>query len=228
MRLFTGFTAHFVVHWKLQSAMLACSHFKGRHTGESIYQEYENTMESFNISSKVNHVITDHASNMLKAFRLPGYEEKDEEEDDEDDVDVNKIDDTTLACLPVQHHGCFAHALQLVIKDGFKHASQIVRVISKCSKLVSHVRKSTIATEILEGEKKLEIANATCWNSQLKMICSILAADPQKLDALEDAPKVTLYERNILKDLIEILTPFEEATDFSQVDHHPAAGYVLP
>ena len=44
---------------------------------------------------------------------------------------------------------------------------------------------------------ELEIANATCWNSQLKMIRSILAVDQQKLDSLQDAPKLTLYEKNI-------------------------------
>lgn len=60
------------------------------------------------------------------------------------------------------------------------------------------------------------------------MIRSILAADPGKLDELVDAPKLTAHERSILKDLLEILTPFEEATDFSQIEHHPSAGYVLP
>ena len=93
---------------------------------------------------------------------------------------------------------------------------------------MSHVRKSTVATEILEEEKKLQIANSTRWNSQLGMVKSILAIDPKKLDELQDAPKIMLYERNVLKDIIEILTPFEEATDFSQVQNHPSAGYVIP
>ncbi len=93
---------------------------------------------------------------------------------------------------------------------------------------MSFVRKSTIATEILEDENKLEIANATRWNSQLKMIRSILAVDQVKLDSILDAPKLTMYERNVLSDLVEIFTPFEEATDFSQVQNHPSVGYVLP
>ena len=36
------------------------------------------------------------------------------------------------------------------------------------------------------------------------------------------------YDQNILRDLMEILTPFEEVTDFVQVDCVPSAGYVLP
>ena len=99
MRSFIGITAHFVCNWKLQSAMLSCSRFKGRHTGESIFQEYENTMETFNISSKVKHVITDHASNMLKAFNLPGYEEE-EEEDTDDDMKI-LIPQVLMTTVPV-------------------------------------------------------------------------------------------------------------------------------
>ena len=48
------------------------------------------------------------------------------------------------------------------------------------------------------------------------MIQSILPADQEKLNSIEGNPaKLTPYERNILNDLVEVLTPFEEATDFS-------------
>ena len=232
MRSYCGITAHFIKNWEMFNVMLICNRFKGRHTGESIFQEYESTISTFEITSKVKHIITDHAANMLKAFNLPGFTQESEEEDDfGDDEDVNIDEHVTrevVNTLPAKHHGCFAHSLQLVIKDGFKNASQISRVISKCSKIVSHVRKSTIATEILDDQKKLEIANATRWNSQLKMIRSILAVDQEKLDSISDAPKLTTYERKNLADLIEILTPFEEATDFSQTENQPSAGYVIP
>ena len=96
--------------------MLSCSHFKGRHTGEGIFQEYESIMETFETSSKVKHVITDNTSNMLKAFYLPWYEKETcEEEDDKGDIDSTSVDGTIFEVLPVEHHSCFAHALQLVI-----------------------------------------------------------------------------------------------------------------
>ena len=120
--------------------------------------------------------------------------------------------------IPVEHHGCFTHVLQLVVKDGFKNASQIERIINKCSKIVAHVRRSTIhvAKETLDGKKTLKLANATRWNSQLKMIRSILAIPSVKLNSL-DALDLTTYERNVIKE-VEILTPFEKATDFAQTD----------
>ena len=110
--------------------------------------------------------------------------------------------------MPAEHHGCFANVLQLVVKDGFKRTPQIDKIIRKCSKIVSHVRKSTIAKDHLEGEKVLQIANATHWNSQLKMLRSIVAVPPDKLDSL-DTQKQTAYERNVIKEIIEVLAPLK-------------------
>jgi hypothetical protein len=139
-----------------------------------------------------------------------------------------EVDPAVGDLLPIEHHCCFAHTIQLVIKDGFKKSGHIGSTIGKCSKLVSFVRKSTIASEALEGEKVLQAANATRWNSQLKMIRSILSISPEKLDSLDCSIVLSAHERNILKDVMEILSPFEEATDAVQVDLHPSAGYVLP
>ena len=160
MKAFTGITGHYIFDWQLHKCVLACRRLKGRHTAENVYQEYEDTVFRFKVAEKVKHIITDNASNMKKGFRLPGYEvEKDEtdEDDDEDDDDSNESlldegrDVTNL--LPIQHHWCFAHTLQLIIKDGFKASGHIGSTISKCSRLVSFVRKSTIASEDLEGKK---------------------------------------------------------------------------
>ena len=81
MKSYTGITGHYISNWKLESVLLCCNRFKGRHTAENIYEEYENITLHFDISGKVDHVVTDTASNMIKAFKLPGYEEDHEEED---------------------------------------------------------------------------------------------------------------------------------------------------
>lgn len=58
---------------------------------------------------------------------------------------------------------------------------------------------------------------------QLQMICSVLSVPEHKLSLLDNALVITTHDRNILNDLIDILTPFKEATDFV-----PFAGYILP
>ncbi len=50
-----------------------------------------------------------------------------------------------------------------------------------------------------------------------------------KLSEIDKSPpKLTLHDRNLLQDIVEILTPFAEATDFVQVGCVPSVGYVLP
>ena len=148
--------------------------------------------------------------------------EDDEEEEDHEAVSVSSEE------LLFEHHACFAHTLQLVIKDGLKKAGQLNTVIKKCSKIVSFTRRSTVAADTLEGEKRLQADNVTRWNSQLKMIRSVLSIPASKLSEVEGIPTLTAHDRNLLQDILEILTPFEEATDFVQVECVPSAGYVLP
>ena len=73
MRGFLGITAHFITDWTLNSVMLACSRFRGHHTAENISEHVDDTVASFAISRKLDHITTDNASNMVKAFRLPGF-----------------------------------------------------------------------------------------------------------------------------------------------------------
>ena len=99
---------------------------------------------------------------MVKAFSLPGYinttyQESDgsESEDDNDNHSEQFFDyeEDVLELLPPTRSSCFAHTLQLVVKDGLNNAGVFTKVISKVSTIVSFVHKSTIAAEILEGEK---------------------------------------------------------------------------
>jgi len=91
MKSYFGLTAHYLTDWCLQSVMLAYSCFCGSHTCDAISEEYEKVMASFQISIKVSFIISDSASNMIKAFLLPGFEEKyDDNLEDESDDDSGK------------------------------------------------------------------------------------------------------------------------------------------
>ena len=69
------------------------------------------------------------------------------------------------------------------------------------------------AAELLDGHQRLQAASVTRWNSQLSMVRSILRIPEDKLRSLDTQYQLTLYDRNILKDMIDILTPFESATN---------------
>ena len=230
MRSYLGITAHYIVDWCLNSAMLSCSRFKGSHTGEAIFEHFQSTIASFKVSNKIAVIITDNASNMIKAFSLPGF--PDESDDDDDDTDDSlEISDPLIDIyddLHNEHIPCYAHTLQLVIKDGFKQAGNISKVLGKASAIVSHVQKSVCASDILESENRLQNCNATRWNSQLIMIRSILKIPQEKLESLDTRHRLTEYDRKILEDLVEILTPFETATNHIQGDNVITGSMVVP
>ena len=112
---------------------------------------YEEVVAEFSIQERVKHIVTDSGANVKRAFvTLPGFADDDEEIEGDNDVgdDGEKIafEHTELPTdeLSFEHHACFAHVIQLIVKDGFKKAGSINSVIKRCSRLVAHVRKSTM------------------------------------------------------------------------------------
>ena len=59
------------------------------------------------------------------------------------------------------------------------------------------------------------------------MIRSVLAIPPEKLDKL-DCTKLTLYKRKTLQEIVEMLTPFESATHFTQGENMVTSSLVVP
>jgi len=100
-------------------------------------------------------------------------------------------------------------------------------VLNKVSTIVKHVRKSVNASEILESDKHLQTANVTRWNSQLKMIWSVLRVPDEKLTSL-NTQTLTVHDRKVLEDLVEILTPFEMATHCVQGDNIVTSSMIVP
>ena len=138
---------------------------------------------------------------MIKAFSLPRFEESatsDASMDSDNDTDNESDDDTTtdgdtttdssviidedvLQCLP-EHQSCFAHTMQLVVKDGMKDiGSSLQKVIAKASNIGSHVKKSVHASEFLEDYKRVQASNVIRWNSEVR---SVLSIHGDKLDQL--------------------------------------------
>ena len=237
MKSYLGMTGHYISNqWTLESVMLACNRVTGGHTSDNIMLWYNEVVSEFDVRDKIKHVVTDSAANIKKAFlTLPGFEndtsDSDIEDEDDDDIEGEYSSKALLLQSDLEHHSCFAHILQLVVKDGIAKAGPISTVIKKCSKFVSFLRKSTIATDTLQDTIRIQGDNITRWNSQLQMIKSVLSISPDiflKLIEIDGAPKLNSHDKNLLQDIVEILEPFAEATDFVQVGCIPSAGYVLP
>lgn len=91
IRSYLGVTAHLIIDFTLIAVMLACHLFQGCHTGEEILVRFAEIERAFEVTGKVDSIITDSASNMLKAFRLLEVSES-TDSDDEDELEAVEID----------------------------------------------------------------------------------------------------------------------------------------
>ena len=212
MRLFIGFTAHFVdTDFDLKSRLFCCEHFAERHTTVNIANRYEDGVMRYQIDGKVRRIISDNASSMKKAFELSLTDMKALEQEaaemksDEDlhfsdkgnlpdpEVDLN----TLLALLP-KRVSCFAHRMQLCIahalenikgklpgesEDQLSKRLVIHSTITQVSKVTRTLRSSTTASEFLRKKNVYVLAkNQTRWNSSLKMLRSFAKAGKDVLN----------------------------------------------
>lgn len=53
IKSFFGMTGHFIIDFVMQSVVLSCQCFKGRHTAENIFKVYEDVLENYNIQDKI-------------------------------------------------------------------------------------------------------------------------------------------------------------------------------
>ncbi|CAF0744210.1 unnamed protein product [Adineta steineri] len=110
MRAFSGVTDYFLdFDCVLHALLLDFLQFKSPHTEENICNTTRKNLDNLKIKDKVQWIIADNASNMIKAFKF--Y--------------LNVNDDT----YDTQHDNsekrlpCFAHCLQLVIQDRVEDVS---------------------------------------------------------------------------------------------------------
>lgn len=104
------------------------------------------------------------------------------------------------------------------------------------SQIIGSVRHSVLDTEevVKTAHFRLIQKNETRWNSQLYSMQSFVRAldvDPTLQNRLNATTKkhrkLTSMELNILKELILLLQPFEEASDDYQADYE-STGTVIP
>ena len=178
MKSYMSYTAPFFI--------ANCKCFRGRHTSDSINEVFQELLAYYDIFDKVSDVVTDSAANMLRAFAnfgLSGFGNEINEDTcgghhcDRDtagepaDVDPAAEHPDYIYEFLKRHHSCFAQVNQLVVKNGLKGAPAVLsRVMGKTSKLVSADRSSTIASDVLGGQKHIQTAAETRWNSQLTML----------------------------------------------------------
>ena len=90
---------------------------------------------------------------MHLAFTIPGFETLHEDELGEAEYTAHMNADYSNLNV---HLKCFAHSINLVAREGIKNCREVVKLLSKTAAIVSFIRKSTVASELLDNEKRVQ------------------------------------------------------------------------
>jgi hypothetical protein len=148
-------------------------------------------------------------------------------------INLPYSDDVDSEGSPSVRLSCFAHTMQLCIRDGLKNASYMAKVLGKCHALAKFSHKSSKIADLLDTlNKHINKANVTRWNSEYLLIKSILSIGKNDLEAigqLMDNPiKFFNNDLTILEEIIDVLEPFYEISVKCQGEMVVTASMVVP
>ena len=148
-------TAHWIdSQFKRISAVLSAQCLTEAHTGQYIAAQFLTMLEKWDISlERVHLVITDNSSNMKK----------------------------TMLDSSLQHFGCFAHSLQLVIQDGLLSQRAVIDIIAICKSIVGHFHHSSVASH---NPRKPQCSTAQTDSKYLNIIMSKSIQEQTSIDVL--------------------------------------------
>ncbi|RVE44917.1 hypothetical protein evm_010464 [Chilo suppressalis] len=98
--------------------------------------------------------------------------------------------------LKIGHVPCFAHNLNLIIKDALQNVEELKALLDKCKAIVTYFRHSTLASDKLKiiqrdpNKKELKLIQHvdTRWNSSLHMLSRIKEVRDELTLALNQNP----------------------------------------
>ena len=211
-RSYISFTVHFIdSEFKMQSRCLQTQEVPQDHNASSLKEVLSSLFDSWKISDKVCGATTDNGRNIVNAIGL----------------------------LKIEHFPCVAHTLQLSIKNGLE-VTRVQRVLGRCRKLVEHFRKSTKETyKLREKQEMLKLPQhqliqecTTRWGSTLGMLERIMEQQAAIAAVLmEGKVRHLMPDGNdwiVIELLVDILKPFQHATEVMSAVKYPTVSMVKP
>lgn len=129
---------------------------------------------------------------------------------------------------------CFAHTLQLSIRDGIHDIVHLSKPLMKCIKLAQRSNKCTQIAELLDDiGKALSRSNTTRWSSEYMLIKSVIALGKEVVDDItdlidDDELKFSSTDFLVLREAVEVLEPFADITRRIQAESAVNVSLVVP
>ncbi|KAJ8871858.1 hypothetical protein PR048_028198 [Dryococelus australis] len=183
-----------------------------QHTSKDLAAEVKRIVSDWDLDTKVILAASDNASNISAAI---------------------------VKELGWKHFGCFAHAINLFVKDGLREKTA-TSVIYRIKTIVAHFRRSNTSHEKLmtcqrnSGETPLKLLQdvPTRWNSAFYMLerfTNLEYAIRSTIALLDkDFPVLTAGEWRIVIRLCHVLRPFEGVTKTVSGETYCTASLVIP
>ena len=261
-KAFLGITGHFIdVDFKLHAVLLKFVRLKGSHTAENIRNITKDILEELGISGKIYRIITDNAPNMIKAYKfgltvnddndsenLPQASDSSENVSEHDSIDEydsemewtlldpidDKVDGSNGAEETNVRLSCFAHSIQLAIRDGLNKIPYLSKTLSKCKQLSQKSHKSSKVTDLLEDvDKRISRSNKTRWCSEYFLIQSILRLGKKTVEDItntigDDTLSFNNKDFTVLEEAVDVLEPFADITTACQLETTATVSMVVP
>ncbi|XP_076137405.1 E3 SUMO-protein ligase ZBED1-like [Alosa pseudoharengus] len=213
LEAYLAVTCHFIdANDQLGTILLGVQHFPNTHTADNLAIAHTMVMEEWGIKDKVRCLVTDAAANMIACVRA----------------------------LNIRHAICIAHALNLIVKKSFDDVPGLNELRTKCRKLVTYFRTSTTGKERLAQVQvqmgrpalKMIIEVDTRWNSTYSMLERLYDLREPVGAALAslrtDVSPPTSLEYETMKDALDLLAPFHQATVELSAEKRVSASKVIP
>jgi hypothetical protein len=213
-KAYLALTAHFVCDNKMRNIILGVREMVTTHTSANIQNLIEHVLLEWNINKeKVVAFITDNGANMVKAGR--------------DTFGKNK------------QIFCFAHTLNLVVKDAIEAVPEFQDIIIEVKNIVTYFKQTVKAADKLRevqssnGEPlKLVQEVKTRWNSTFYMLQRFANLYRYIVGVCADLPdSPQLPSRNkidIIHECISLLEPIEEVTKEVSAEKHVTISKLIP
>lgn len=215
-RSYLALTAHYLHGQKLEAIVLGACEFKANHTSENISLEIDDILSSWEINRhKIVAVTSDGAANVTNAI---------------------------VSCFGQNRHlWCFAHQLNLIVKDSLKSNEYLVRLVTEVKSIVTYFKQSNIAsyklrealeTSGLRSDLRLKQECQTRWNSTYLMIDRFIQLQIPVSSVclqLENAPQIiSRHNVNILQEVVKLLKPFIKLTEELSAEKTVTVSSVIP
>ena len=201
-----SFSVHYIdKNWIRKKIILSVEKFNEAHTSENLFERLNTIIDNWNIRNKIQFISTDNAFNIVKAVKS----------------------------MNVESQGCFAHHINLIIRNSLKNNEKLTELIRKIRTVINTIKNSVqLKRKFRENQMTLNMKEnnlipdiVTRWNSTFFMLERFLQNEnPVRLTLNLDIDE---EEIEILKQLTEILKIFAELTNIISKEDN-SISVILP